>query len=256
MKTTFKKTFALAIAAVLSIGVLSGCQKDEDAIVMGTNAEFPPFEFIADDGEGIVDDFDGIDIAISQKIAEKLGKKLVIENMQFEGLVASVQSGKIDFAAAGMTATDERRESVDFSDTYFVAEQVMVVREDSNIEKAEDLKNASMVGVVLGYTGDAIVTDDLAIGEDKILRVSRGIDGVQEVKNGKLDAMVIDSATGIALAAENGLKVVKDEAVFAAEEYAIAVQKGNTELLETINSVLAQMKENGEIDALAVKYNG
>lgn len=256
MKTTFKKTFALAIAAILSIGALAGCSKDENTIVMGTNAEFPPFEFVADDGEGVVDNFDGIDIAISQKIAEKLGKKLVVENMQFEGLVASVQSGKVDFAAAGMTVNDERKEKVDFSDTYFVAEQVMVVSEDSTIEKAEDLKDASMVGVVLGYTGDAIVTDDLALAEDKILRVSRGIDGVQEVKNGKLDAMVIDSATGIALAAENGLKVVKDEEVFAAEEYAIAVQKGNIQLLETINSVLAEMKESGEIDELAIKYNG
>jgi len=251
----------LAIAAIMAVGALAGCSNTakeantSEKIIMGTNAEFPPFEFVADEGEGVVGEFAGIDIEISKKIAEKLGKELVIENMQFEGLVASVQSGKIDFAAAGMTATDERRESVDFSDTYFVAEQVMVVKPDSTIEKAEDLKNANMVGVVLGYTGDAVVTDDLAVEESKILRVSRGIDGVQEVKNGKLDAMVIDSATGIALAEENGLKVVKDAEVFAAEEYAIAVQKGDAELLEAINSVLAEMKANGEIDELAKKYN-
>lgn len=270
MKNTFKKSAVFAVAAILSLGVLSGCgntatddtennnneNKTADKIVMGTNAEFPPFEFKADEGEGVVENFDGIDIAISKKIAEKLGKELVVEDMQFEGLIASVQSGKVDFAAAGMTANDERRQSVDFSDTYYVAEQVMVVKEDSEITKAEDLKNVGMVGVVLGYTGDSIVTDDLEIDESKILRVSRGIDGVQEVKNGKLDAMVIDSAAGEALAKENGLKVVKDEEVFAAEEYAIAVKKGNTELLETINSVLAEMKDNGEIDALAQKYNG
>lgn len=257
MNKTLKKTIVTCLAAILSMGVLSACGGNDDKIIMGTNAEFPPFEFVADEGEGVVPGFDGIDIAISKKIADKLGKELVVENMQFEGLIASVQSGKIDFAAAGMTANDERRQSVDFSDTYFVAEQVMVVAADNTtIQKAEDLKNADMVGVVMGYTGDSIVTDTLEIADEKILRVSRGIDGVQEVKNGKLDAMVIDSATGIALAEENGLKVIKDENVFAAEEYAIAVQKGNTELLNTINEVLAEMKANGEMDALAIKYNG
>lgn len=257
MKKTLKKRIALTMAAILSMGMLAGCGgSDSNQVIMGTNAEFPPFEFVTDEGAGVVGNFDGIDIAISKKIADKLGKELVVENMQFEGLIASVDSGKIDFAAAGMTATDERRQSVDFSDTYYVAEQVIVVAADNTtINTAEDLKNAASVGVVLGYTGDMVVTDDLQIEDSKILRVSRGIDGVQEVKNGKLDAMVIDSATGIALAAENGLKVVKDPEVFAAEEYAIAVKKGNTELLNTINEVLAEMKASGEIEELAQKYN-
>ena len=257
MKNSVKKAAALVFAAIMSMGVLAGCGKgSSDKLVMGTNAEFPPFEFVADEGQGLVGEFDGIDIAISKKIAEKMGKELTVENMQFEGLVASVQSGKVDFAAAGMTVNEERLQSVDFSDTYYVAEQVMVVAADNDtITKAEDLKNADKVGVVLGYTGDQIVTDTLQLDDSKILRVSRGIDGVQEVKNGKLDAMVIDSATGIALAKENGLKVVKDESVFVAEEYAIAVKKGNTELLKTINEVLAEMKASGEIDELAVKYN-
>lgn len=257
MKNSVKKAAALVFAAIMSMGALAGCGNGSgEKLVMGTNAEFPPFEFVADDGQGTVDEFDGIDIAISKKIAEKMGKELTVENMQFEGLIASVQSGKVDFAAAGMTVNEERLESVDFSDTYYVAEQVMVVAADNDkITKAEDLKNADKVGVVMGYTGDSIVTDTLQLDENKILRVSRGIDGVQEVKNGKLDAMVIDSATGIALAEENGLKIVKDESVFEAEEYAIAVKKGNTELLNAINEVLAEMKASGEIDELAVKYN-
>ncbi len=269
MKKSLKKAAALALAAIMAAGVLSSCgekntetktddtAKSSGKIVMGTNAEFPPFEFVADEGQGLVDKFDGIDIAIAKKIADKLGKELVIEDMQFEGLVASAQSGKVDFVAAGMTASDERRQSVDFSDTYYVAKQVMVVAADNDtIKSAEDLKNASKVGVVLGYTGDSVVTDDLQLDDSKILRVSRGIDGVQEVKNGKLDAMVIDSATGIALAEKNGLKVVEDDDVFAAEEYAIAVKKGNTELLNTINETLKEMKAAGEIDELAIKYNG
>lgn len=259
MKKSLKKTAAVILAAVTAMGMLSACgdkQTDNNQIIMGTNAEFPPFEFKADEGEGLVGDFDGIDVAIAKNIADKLGKELVIEDMQFEGLVASAKSGKVDFVAAGMTASDERRESVDFSDTYYVAKQVMVVAADNEaITCAEDLKNVSKVGVVLGYTGDAIVTDDLELSDDQILRVSRGIDGVREVKNGKLDAMVIDSATGIALAEENGLKIVEDDEIFAAEEYAIAVQKGNEELLTAINEVLAEMKANGEIDELAQKYN-
>lgn len=256
MKKTIKRTIAMTMAAVLSLGMLAGCgEKDDNKIIMGTNAEFPPFEFIVEEGKGVIGEFDGIDVAIAKKIADKLGKELVVENMQFDGLIAAVKSGKVDFAAAGMTVKPERKESVDFSDTYFVAEQVMVVAPDNEtIKTAEDLKNADMVGVVLGYTGDSIVSD--LIEDDKILRVSRGIDGVQEVKNGKLDAMVIDSATGIALAEKNGLKVVKDAAVFEAEEYAIAVGKGNEELLTAINEVLAEMKANGEIDELAIKYNG
>lgn len=258
MKKQIKKAAAIILSAVMAMGMLSACgEKTESSqIIMGTNAEFPPFEFRADEGEGLVGEFDGIDVAIAKKIADKLGKELVIEDMQFEGLVASAQSGKVDFVAAGMTASDERRESVDFSDTYYVAKQVMVVSADNEtITCGEDLKNASKVGVVLGYTGDSIVTDTLQLSDDQILRVSRGIDGVQEVKNGKLDAMVIDSATGIALAEENGLKVVEDDTVFEAEEYAIAIQKGNEELLNSINEVLAEMKANGEIDELAQKYN-
>ncbi len=259
MKKQLKKTAAVVLSAVMAMGMLASCgskNEEKSQIIMGTNAEFPPFEFVADEGQGLVDKFDGIDVAIGKKIADKLGKELVIEDMQFEGLIASADSGKVDFVAAGLTENEERKQSVDFSDTYYVAKQIMVVAADNTtINSAEDLKNAEKVGVVMGYTGDSVVTDDLKLDDSKILRVSRGIDGVQEVKNGKLDAMVIDSATGKALAEENGLKIVEDDEVFAAEEYAIAVKKGNTELLKSINEVLAEMKANGEIDELAQKYN-
>lgn len=119
----------------------------------------------------------------------------------------------------------------------------------------EDLKNNKTVGVVLGYTGDSIVTEDLAIDDSKITRANRGIDIVQDVKNGKLDAVVIDKATGVALAQKEGLKFVEDPEVFETEEYAIAVRKDNKELLDQINKVLAEMKESGKIDELSKKYN-
>lgn len=254
MKKGLLKAAALAAVAVMATAALAGCGNSGEKLVMGTNAAFPPFEFTT--SEGLVGEFDGIDVAIAKQIADDMGVELQINDMDFDGLIAAVSTGKVDMVAAGMTATDERRKNVDFSETYFTAAQVMVVAADNtDITCAEDLKNDKKVGVVLGYTGDAIVTDDLQIPEDKITRTNRGLDVVQEVKNGKLDAVVIDSATGIALAEKNGLKVVEDADAFEAEEYAIAVKKGNTELLEKINATLAAMKESGAIDELAIKYN-
>lgn len=255
MKKSILKAAAAVMAAVMCAGVMTGCgKKESNVLIMGTNAAFQPFEFTT--ANGLVGEFDGIDVAIAKKIADNNGKELKIEDMEFEGLIAAVSSGKVDMVVAGMTATDERKQNVDFSDTYFVASQVIVTAADNtDIKSAEDLKNGKSVGVVLGYTGDSIVTEDLAIDESKITRANRGLDIVQDVKNGKLDAVVIDSATGKALAEKNGLKVVEDAKAFETEEYAIAVKKGNTELLEKINATLKEMKDNGEIDALAEKYN-
>lgn len=247
------KIAAVIAASVMSMVALTGCGGSSDKLVMGTNAAFPPFEFTT--SEGLVGEFDGIDVAIAKKIAEADGKELEIVDQEFDGLVAAVKTGKVDMAVAGMTVTEERQQNVDFSNPYYTATQIMIVAADNeDIKTAEDLKNGKKVGVVLGYTGDSVVTEDLAIDEANIVRANRGIDVVQDVKNGKLDAVVMDSATGKALAEKNGLKVIEDAAAFESEEYAIAVKKGNTELLETINKVLADMEANGEIAALGEKY--
>lgn len=278
MKKSYLKIIGMALAAVMSMGMIAGCgsapksdnttdsntkntatQSDiktaqAGKLIMGTNAAFPPFEYVT--SKGLVGEYDGIDVAIAKKIAEDMNVELVIEDMEFEGLIASVQTGKVDLVIAGMTVKPERQEKVDFSDTYFTAEQSIVVAKDNtDITKADDLKNNKKVGVVLGYTGDSIVTETLQVAENNILRVSRGIDAVQELKNGKLDAVVIDSAAAQALASKNDLKIVKDEAVFEAEEYAIAVKKGNSGLVQEVNKVLKEMKDSGEIDQLAQKYN-
>ena len=243
MKKGLMKVVALAAASVMAVAALAGCGSS-DKLIMGTNAAFPPFEYTT--SQGLVGEFDGIDVAIANKI----------EDMEFDGLVASVSTGKVDMVVAGMTATDERKQSVDFSDPYYVASQVIVVAPDNtDITSAEDLKNDKTVGVVLGYTGDNIVTNDLQLAEDKVTRANRGIDIVQDVKNGKLDAVVIDSATGKALAEKNGLKIVEDPQAFETEEYAIAVKKGNTELLDKINETLSEMKASGEIEQLAMEYD-
>ena len=227
MKKGLMKVVALAAASVMAVAALAGCGSI-DKLIMG----------------------------IANKIAENVGKELQIEDMEFDGLVAYVSTGKVDMVVAGMTATDEKKQSVDFSDPYYVASQVIVVAPDNtDITSAEDLKNDKTVGVVLGYTGDNIVTNDLQLAEDKVTRANRGIDIVQDVKNGKLDAVVIDSATGKALAEKNGLKIVEDPQAFETEEYAIAVKKGNTELLDKINETLSEMKASGEIEQLAMEYD-
>lgn len=255
MKIFWKKAVAVAAAAVMAVGVLAACGSDtKEELVLGTNAAFPPFEFTTTNG--VVGNYDGIDICIGKEIADSMGKELKVEDMEFDGLVAAVKSGKVDMAVAGMTVTEERKQSVDFSDTYYTASQVIITSPDNtDINTAEDLKNDKTVGVVLGYTGDAIVTEDLEVEEGKITRANRGIDIVQDVKNGKLDAVVIDKETGVALAEKEGLRFVEDPEVFETEEYAIAVQKGNTELLEQINKVLNEMKESGQIEEIANKYN-
>ena len=252
-----KKVLSLALVLVLALALIAGCgasEEKKDTLVMGTNAAFEPFEFTTT--EGLVGEFDGIDVAIAVELAESMGKELVIEDMEFEGLLASVQTGKIDMAVAGMTVNEERLKSVDFSTPYYKATQVMVVAADNeDIKSAADIKEGKKVGVVLGYTGDAIVTDDLAVAEENITRANRGVDVVQDVKNGKLDVVVIDSYTGKALAEKNGLKVIEDAEAFEAEVYAIAVAKGNEELLNAINAKLEEMLASGKIDEIAQKYN-
>lgn len=251
----------ISTAAVLALGMsaLAGCggstdSSGSDELVMGTNAAFVPFEFVT--SNGLVGEFDGVDVVIASKVAEKTGQTLKIEDMEFDGLIAALSSGKVDFVAAGMSITPERAQSVDFSDTYYTATQVMLVSNtNTDITKAEDLKNDKSVGVVLGYTGDTVVTETLQLPEDKIVRANRAVDIAQDVVNGKLDAVVMDKTTGEALAAKTGLKVVEDPEVFEQEEYAIAVKKGNTKLLEAINSVLSEMKANNEIEPLVEKYS-
>ncbi len=266
MNKRFFKAVSVGAALVMGVSMLAGCGSSSqtanesastgstsDKLIMGTNAAFQPFEYTTT--KGILGEFDGIDVAIAMKIAENAGKTLEINDMEFDGLIAAVSTGKVDMAVAGMTVNDERKKSVDFSDTYYVASQVMVVSPDNtSITKASDLVDKK-VGVVLGYTGDTIVTDDIKVPEANIQRANRALDIVQDVKNGKLDAVVVDSYTGKALAEKNGLKVVEDPDAFETEEYAIAVQKGNDELLDIINKTLSEMKNSGEIEALAEKYN-
>lgn len=246
------KMSVVVLAGILSLGTFTGCSKSEDVIVMGTNATFPPFEEIQ--GNEIV----GFDVDISKIIAEKLGKTLKVEDMEFNQLLGAVASGKVDFVAAGMTVDEERAKQVDFSDNYFVSKQVIIVKEDNdNIVEAEDLVDKK-VGVQLGTTGDIFVsgyTSEENGGTIEVIQFDKGALAVAELSLGKIDAVVLDEEPAKKIVANyEGVKII--EAPFINENYALAVKKGNTELLEDINEILAEIQADGTYDALCEKYFG
>lgn len=220
-------------------------------LVMATNAEFPPYEYhdsstTGPDGSDIV----GIDVEIAAAIAEKMGKELVIEDVQFASIIPELLSGKADIGAAGMTVTEDRLVNVDFSDTYATAVQSIIVTNDSEIAGPDDLAG-KLIGVQEGTTGDLYSTDDF--GDDMVERYLKGVDAVQALLQGKIDAVIIDEEPAKVFVSENeGLKLL--DAAYAEEEYAIAVKKGNTELLDQINSAIAELKESGKLDEIVAKY--
>ncbi|MDE6387306.1 MAG: transporter substrate-binding domain-containing protein [Lachnospiraceae bacterium] len=222
--------------------------KTEGVITFGTNAEFPPFEFVA--SSGVIDQYDGIDMAIAKQIAEENGMTAAVENMEFDSLLIALQNGQIDAAIAGMTVTEERLESVDFSTPYYTATQVMIVKEDSDIASAADMADKKIC-VVQGYTGE-ICVKDMGYPYEAF---KKGTEAVMELVNGKCDVVVIDSATAQKYISDNeGLKIVEDSAAFESEEYAIAVKKGNTALLDMINKAIEAKLADGTISELGVKY--
>ena len=219
--------------------------RSNGTLTMATNAEFPPYEFY--DGDKIV----GIDAEIAQAIADELGMELEIEDIAFDSIIPEIVSGKADMALAGMTVTEDRKASVDFSDTYATASQMIIVKEDSKIAGPDDLKGVT-VGVQLGTTGDIYVSDLEADGTT-VERYNKGFEAVQALSQGKIDAVVIDGEPAKTFVSESeGLKIL-DEA-FTVEEYAIAVKKGNSELLDKINTALESLKDNGTLDEIVAKY--
>lgn len=185
--------------------------RTEGVITFGTNAEFPPFEFVA--GSGVIDQYDGIDMAIAKQIAEDNGMEAAMENMEFDALLIALENGQIDAAIAGMTITELRKESADFSIPYYTATQVMIVKEDSDIAAAADMAD-KRICVVQGYTGE-ICVQDMGYPYEAF---KKGTEAVMELVNGKCDVVVIDSATAQKYIADNeGLKIVEDAAAFESE---------------------------------------
>lgn len=220
-------------------------------LTMGTNAAFPPYEYY----EG--DKITGIDADIAQAIADKLGLTLSIEDMEFDSIITAIQGGKVDVGLAGMTVTDERKESVDFSDGYATGVQVVIVADGSPIATVDDLfaeGNNYSIGVQRNTTGDLYTTWDLEdAGLATIERFSKGADAVMALKVGKVDCVVIDNEPAKAFVAENeGLKILDTE--YIEETYAIAMKKGNTELNDKINAALKELIADGTVQSIIDKY--
>ena len=213
-------------------------------LVMVTNAEFPPYEF--HDQNAIV----GIDVEIAGAIAEQLGLELEIEDIAFDSIIPEIVSGKADIGAAGMTVTEDRKQNVDFSDTYAHATQVIIVKEDSEIKGVADLEGKIM-GVQQGTTGDIYVSGDY--GDEAVERYAKGMEAVQALAQGKVDAVVIDGEPAKQYIKEvEGLKIIDES--YTDEDYAIAIKKGNTAMVEAVNKALADLKSEGKLDEIVAKY--
>ena len=256
-KITKILSILMALALVFACAACGNADTASDAnaekkLVMGTNASFPPYEFV-DDNNNIV----GIDAEIAKAVADKMGYTLEIKDMEFDSLITAVQSGAIDFALAGMTVTDERKESVNFSDTYATGVQVIIVKEDSKITSVDDLfaEGANnKIGVQLATTGDLYCTWDIEDeGLGSVERYNKGADAVMALNSGKVDCVVIDNEPAKVFVANNpGLKILDTE--YITEDYAIAISKDAPELLTEIDKALGELIADGTVQKIIEKY--
>ncbi|MCM1568637.1 MAG: basic amino acid ABC transporter substrate-binding protein [Roseburia sp.] len=244
-----KRFMAALFTAAFCLGALAGCgDSGSKTLVVGTNAEFPPFEYVGENGEP-----DGFDVALIKAIGEKLGREVQVEDMAFDSLVAAVGT-KIDVAIAGMTVDEERKLSVDFTDNYYEALQYVIVPKDSEIATMADLEN-KIIGVQMGTTGMYTAED---IAGTTVQNYNKAVDAVNDLMNGRVEAVIIDKNPAMVFAEKFSDKVkALDGALFdfEMEYYAIACPKGSS-LVADINKALAELKADGTFDALVAQYIG
>lgn len=241
-----KKIISLLLALMLTMTAASAMA---DTLVVATNPEFPPFEYV--EGDAIV----GLDMDIAAEIAKDLGWELQIESMEFGAIVAAVATGKANVAITGMTINDERKLSVDFSEPYYNAKQACIVNVKGTVLDAETLKD-KIIGVQLGTTGDS--TAETYTATDNVQRFAKALDAVLELAGNKIDAVIIDKPVAESLLKslnDPDLKIL-DNIEFADEFFGIAVTKGNEDLVASINKTLARINEDGTMDAILAKYFG
>lgn len=242
------KKFILGIViASLSLTVLlTGCGSSKDTIIMATEAGFAPYEY-TDDGKTVV----GVDVDIANEIAKALGKELKIDNTDFSSALLAVQQGKADFAAAGISINPERQEKMDFSIEYAISRQVVVVNKSADrIKSVDDIKEDTKVGVQEGTVADSHFTEDV---KTDIKRYPKFLQAAEELKNDKIDCVVMDSLPAEEMVKNNDSLEILDGEVLT-DSYAIAVQKGNDELLDKINEVLQRLLDEGKIDEFTVNH--
>lgn len=234
----------ISILIIILISILSGCSKREDKLVMVTEAGFAPYEYYAD-GKIV-----GVDVDIAQEIANELGYELEVKDVAFDSIIHEVKSGKADIGVAGISYSEERAKQVDFSANYVVSKQIIVVREDSDIQTKKDISNKK-VAVQLGSVADVYVTDNYS--KKNIVREKKYLAAIQDLKDKKVDCVVMDELPAKELIQNTtGLKILDD--VLMEDSYGIIVDKGNTELLNTINKVITKLKNEGKIDEFILNH--
>ena len=275
-----KKIFAIVLAALMVAGMFAGCGNsaeetqapettaaaaettaaaaetteaaeaaafttiEEGKLIMTTNAAFPPYEMVADDGS-----FEGIDVEVADAIAKKLGLELVVDDMDFDAALLAVQQNKSDIVMAGVTVSEDRKMVMNFSDSYATGVQVIIVAEGSDV--TIDNLGEKMIGTQRATTGNIYATDDY--GEDHVTAYDNGASAVQALMNGQVDCVIIDSAPAQAFVDANpGLAILDTE--YVTENYAIGINKDNTALVEAINGALAELIADGTVQSIVDKY--
>lgn len=248
MKKTVKMIAVIA-ALVMTVCCFAGCSSSKNAVkeiqkagklIVMTEPGFAPFEYIDGNGE-----IAGVDVEICEKIAEKLGVTLEMVSAEFDAIIPAVQTGKSDLGAAGITATDERAKQVDFSVNYVDTGIYIIVPEGSAIASGDDIAAGVTVGVQRGTTSDLFVSDT----EAEVSQFSTVPDAIVALQAGKLDAVVADELPALD-AVTNNEGLVRLEEPLTVEQYAIAIAKGNDELMEIVNEVITEMIESGEMEQL------
>lgn len=262
MKRIVSVMLTVALLACMAIG-LCGCGEpaaSSDAglktveagkLHMATNAAFPPYEMLADDGVS----YEGIDVEIATEIAKMLGLELVVDDMDFSSVITAVQEGKSDIAMAGLTVNAERQKNVNFTKTYAKGIQVIIVKEGSSIQNVDDL-NGALIGTqeaTTGYNYCSAAPEDGGYGEDNVIAYQNGPTAIQALLNDQVDCVVIDNEPAKAFVKANpGLKILDTE--YANEDYAIGISKDNPELLSEVDAALNTLIENGTVQKIIDKY--
>ncbi|HYK72050.1 MAG TPA: transporter substrate-binding domain-containing protein [Pseudoneobacillus sp.] len=264
-----KKSLSLIIMAFLMIGLLAACGtsnnegdtanggksagKDKKVLIMGTSADYPPFEYIdTTKGEEII----GFDVDLAKALAEKLGYDVQVKDMDFSGLISALENGQADFVLAGMSPTEERKKNVDFSDVYFTANHMIVTSKDSGIKTIEDLKGKT-IGVQLGTIQEEKANEIAKTVDMKIENRNRIPELIQEIKAGRFDAAIIEDTVAKGFFKNNtdlGGFTIEDASAEEAGS-AIAFPK-DSKLTADFNKALNEMIDNGELDKLVVKWFG
>lgn len=219
----------------------AGADGEKKQLVVATSPDFPPFEFL--DGSQIV----GIEPALMQAIADKLGMELVWEQVDFDSIIPGIQAGRYDVGVAGISITADRLKNCDFSDPYFLANQVIVVNPGSDIQSKADLTGKT-IAVQTSTTAETYCLDN----GYEILSFASNIDAQAALTSGKADAWVVDNEVAVKMAGEQNLTVL-DEAM-TSEPYAFAFAKGSS-LVDQVNTALQELLQDGTVEKLFQEYD-